>query len=58
MNKRIVLVVGLWFYAGWALGALLTEAFALHPTIGPLLGAFAAAAFPLGPRLLVVRRRM
>lgn len=58
MNKRIVFAIGLWFYAGWTLGALVTEALALHPISGPLLGAVAAATFVVAPSGLLVRERI
>jgi hypothetical protein len=52
MVKRIV-SLGLWFYTGWAGGALLAFLFGLSDLLGPIIGAAAAAIFVGDPRRII-----
>jgi hypothetical protein len=47
--KRIV-ISGLWFYAGWVVGAFLAFALGLNPVLGPAMGAAAAVLIAIAPR--------
>jgi hypothetical protein len=47
--KRIV-VSGLWFYAGWVLGAFLALMLGLNSVLGPAMGAAAAVMIAVAPR--------
>ena len=49
MLKR-VLIVALWFYAGWTLGGLLSYATGMPDVLGPILGAVAALTIVIDPR--------
>lgn len=55
MNKRIVSAV-LWFYAGWMVGALIALALGLSASLGPIIGAAAAALFVGDPRRIIWTR--
>lgn len=52
MTKRILAMV-LWFYTGWYGGAILADFFAVSPTLGPILGAAAAALIAGDPRRII-----
>jgi len=52
MSKRLVSLV-LWFYAGWALGALVAFTIGVSDLIGPILGVAAAAIFAGDPRHII-----
>ncbi len=51
--KRRVLAAFLWFYAGWYLGAYLSEVLGVSPFLGPIIGAAAAALVVGDPRRII-----
>ena len=52
MAKRIFAAF-LWFYTGWYGGALLANFLGLHPMLGPIIGAAAAALIVGDPRGII-----
>jgi hypothetical protein len=52
MKKRALAAV-LWFYAIWYAGAMIAQAFALSPVLGPILGTAAAALIAGDPRGII-----
>jgi hypothetical protein len=44
MTKKRVLATFLWFYSGWAMGALIAFFLGVSPALGPIVG-IAGAAF-------------
>ena len=55
MTKRLT-SLALWFYAGWAAGALIALVFGLSEALGPIIGAAAAAIFAGDPRRIIWTR--
>jgi len=55
MKKRLVAGV-LWFYAGWAFGAMVAFAFGVPSLVSPLLAIAAAALIAGDPRGVIWRR--
>ena len=49
MNKKRALAVLLWFYSGWAVGAMVAYALGITPAIGPVLGLAGATFVGLDP---------
>jgi hypothetical protein len=52
MVKRLT-SLALWFYAGWVAGAFIAFVFGLSESLGPIVGAAAAAIFAGDPRRII-----
>jgi hypothetical protein len=55
MAKRLT-SLALWFYAGWVAGAFIALVLGLSESLGPIVGAAAAAIFAGDPRRIIWTR--